>query len=99
VLVAQGQLAQALAAFEQSRDIRLRLAEQDPGNAVWQTDVAVSCWKLADLLRQTGDDKRAAELLREGLAVLHPLAAENRLTAQQQSWPRIFERTLAELKN
>jgi hypothetical protein len=41
--------AGALAAYEESLAITRRLAERDPGNAIWQRDVAVGLNKLGDV--------------------------------------------------
>ena len=53
VLVAQGNLPEALKAFRHSHDIFNRLAKADPGNAGWQGDLIVSYAKLAGI-DQTG---------------------------------------------
>ena len=47
--VAQGDLAGALAAYEESLAIRRDLAAADPGNAGWQRDLSVSLNKLGDV--------------------------------------------------
>jgi hypothetical protein len=52
VLVAQGNLAEALKSFRDRLAIRDRLAKAAPGNAGWQFDLVVSNWKLA----ANGDD-------------------------------------------
>lgn len=43
---AQGDLPGALKAYKRSLEIREALADQHPGNAVWQRDVWVSLWRL-----------------------------------------------------
>jgi hypothetical protein len=48
VLVAQGNLPEALKSFRDGLAIRDRLAKADPGNAGWQRDLIVSCVKLAE---------------------------------------------------
>jgi Flp pilus assembly protein TadD len=53
VLVAQGNLPEALKAFRDSHNIFNRLAQADPGNAGWQGDLIVSYVKLAGI-DQTG---------------------------------------------
>jgi hypothetical protein len=53
VLVAQGNLPEALKSFRDGLAIRDRLAQADPGNAGWQRDLIVSCVKLAGI-DQTG---------------------------------------------
>jgi hypothetical protein len=49
VLVAQGDLAGALAAYRESLEVMRRLAALDPTNAVWQKDVAYSRSPVARL--------------------------------------------------
>jgi hypothetical protein len=47
VLVAQGNLPEALKSFRDSLAVMDRLAKAAPGNAVWQRDFIVSCVRLA----------------------------------------------------
>ena len=42
MLVAQGNLAEALKSYQDSLAIADRLAKADPGNAGWQRDLSVS---------------------------------------------------------
>jgi tetratricopeptide (TPR) repeat protein len=49
VLVAQGNLPEALKSFGDGLAIRDRLAKADPGNAGWRRDLIVSCVKLASI--------------------------------------------------
>lgn len=49
VMQTQGQLAAALAAFQECLAISRRLAELDPGNADWQQDLAMACIQMARL--------------------------------------------------
>src|SRR5260370_30587259 len=78
VLVAQGNLPEALKTFRDELGIAERLAQSDPGNAGWQFDLVVSHWKLA----ANGDDapRRFAFIV----ATLRKLKAENRLTPAQE---------------
>jgi tetratricopeptide (TPR) repeat protein len=95
ILAAQGEGAAALTAYRASLAIAERLAQQDPNNAEWQTDVVVSCWKLAQSIAEIAEDeidKRA--LLERGLAILHRLHDESRLTRTQEDWIIQFERAL-----
>ena len=41
--------AGALAAYEESLAITRHLAETDPGNAIWQRDIAVGLNKIGDV--------------------------------------------------
>ncbi len=59
VLVAQGQLEQALTAYTASRTIRERLAEQDPHNAEWQRDLSISHNRVGDVLVAQGQLEQA----------------------------------------
>ena len=55
VLVAQGNLPEALKSFRDGLAIRDRLASADPGNAGWQRDLSVSYNKVGDVLEAQGD--------------------------------------------
>jgi hypothetical protein len=92
---AQGDLAGALAAFEQGLAIRERLAEADPSNAQWQTDVVVSLWKLAG--DGLAEPAAARDYLRRVLAILEGLAAAGRLHGAQQEWPALIGQRLEAL--
>ena len=70
VRVAQGDLAGALAAYEESLGIRRDLAARDKGNAGWARDVWVSCWKLA-----TTDTANAAAHWAEVVTRMEDMAA------------------------
>ena len=50
VLVVQGNLQEALDAYQQSLKIAKPLAEQDPSNAEWQRNLSVSYEKVGDVL-------------------------------------------------
>ncbi len=54
VLVAQGNLDEALARYRDGLAIRERLAAADPGNTEWQRDLSVSFNKIGDVLRAQG---------------------------------------------
>ena len=55
MLVAQGNLPEALKSYQDSLDIRDRLARADPGNAGWQRDLSVSYKKVGDVLVAQGN--------------------------------------------
>ena len=65
-----------------------KLTAHDPANAQWKTDLVISFWKLASILEQQGTpQKREANVnYQRALEILRPLAAENRLTAEQKTW-------------
>jgi tetratricopeptide (TPR) repeat protein len=74
VLSAQGDLAGALAAYQESLAVSQRLAESDPSNADWQRDLSVSQSKVGDVLLDQGDLAGALASYRETLAVRRRLA-------------------------
>ena len=55
VLVAQGNLPEALKSFRDGLAIADRLAQADPGNALWQRDLSVSYNKIGDVLVAQGN--------------------------------------------
>ena len=55
VLVAQGNLPEALKSFQASLAIGDRLANADQGNAGWQRDLSVSYNKVGDVLVAQGN--------------------------------------------
>ncbi len=74
VLVAQGNLAQALESYRASLAIFERLAGADPGNAGWQRDLSVSHDKIGDVLVAQGNLAQALESYRASLAITERLA-------------------------
>ena len=63
VLTAQGNLPGAFDAYQASLAIRERLAAQDPQNAGWQRDLAVSFSMLYHSNHAAGNDEEAARAL------------------------------------
>ena len=74
VLVAQGNLAEALKAYQDSLAIRDRLAKADPGNAGWQRDLSVSYDKIGDVLVAQGNLAEALKSYQDSLAITDRLA-------------------------
>ncbi len=74
VLVAQGNLPEALKSFRDSLAIRDRLAKADPGNAGWQRDLSVSYDKIGDVLVAQGNLPEALKSFRDSLAIADRLA-------------------------
>jgi tetratricopeptide (TPR) repeat protein len=74
VLVAQGNLAEALKSFRDGHVIRERLAQSDPGNAGWQGDLSVSYNKIGDVLVAQGNLAEALKSFRDGLAIRERLS-------------------------
>ena len=70
VLVAQGNLPEALKSFRDGLAIRDRLAKADPGNAGWQRDLSVSYNKIGDVLVAQGNLPEALKAFRDCLPSL-----------------------------
>ena len=74
VLVAQGNLPEALKSYRDSLAIADRLAKSDPGNAGWQRDLSVSFEKVGDVLVAQGNLPDALKSYRDSLAIADRLA-------------------------
>jgi tetratricopeptide (TPR) repeat protein len=77
VLQAQGQLAAAQAAYAEYVAISQQLAEQDPGNADWQRDLAVAHSRVGDVLQAQGQLAAAQAAYAEDLAISRRLAEQD----------------------
>jgi len=69
VLVAQGNLPEALKSYRDGLAIADRLAKADPGNAGGQRDLSVSYNKMGDVLVDQGNLPEALKSFRDGLAM------------------------------
>ena len=74
MLVAQGNLPEALKSYRDSLAIADRLAKSDPGNAGWQRDLSVSYNKIGDVLVAQGNLPAALKSYRDALAIFDRLA-------------------------
>ena len=74
VLVAQGNLPEALKSYRDGLAIAERLAKADPGNAGWQRDLSVSYDRIGDVLVAQGNLPEALKSYRDGLAIAERLA-------------------------
>jgi tetratricopeptide (TPR) repeat protein len=74
VLVAQGNLPEALKSFRDGLSIADRLAKSDPGNAGWQRDLSVSYIMIGDVLVAQGNLPEALKSFRDGLSIADRLA-------------------------
>ena len=72
--MAQGNLAEALKAYQDSLAIADRLAKADPGNAGWQRDLSVSYDKVGDVLVAQGNLAEALKSYQDSLAISERLA-------------------------
>jgi tetratricopeptide (TPR) repeat protein len=74
VLLAQGNLTDALKSYRDDLAIRERLAKADPTNAGWQRDLSISYNKVGDVLLAQGNLTDALKSYRDDLAVREQLA-------------------------
>ena len=74
VLVAQGNLPEALKTYRDALAITDRLAKSDPGNAGWQRDLSVSYNKIGDVLVAQGNLPEALKPTATALAIADRLA-------------------------
>jgi hypothetical protein len=98
VLLAQGQLADALSAYRRKHQAISALVEQNPGNAEWQRYLIVSHVKLAEIAQR--DERTAAEVHRhyvKALAIARDLQVSNRLAPTDGSIIAELEVRLARL--
>ena len=75
MLVAQGNLPEALKSFQASLAIRDRLAKADPNNAGWQRDLAVSNERLGDMLARDGKTSEAIAAFQRALGIYGDLVS------------------------
>ena len=85
VLMDQGDLAGALAAYRESLEVWRRLAESDPSNAVWQRGLSYSLTRMAQLHERQGDRDEALRFALESLGIDERLAA---LDCSSATWQR-----------
>ena len=84
VLLAQGDLAGALARYEEGLEIKRSLAGADPSHAARQRDVSVSLERTGDVLLAQGDLTSALAAHEEGLAIRRRLARADPSHAERQ---------------
>jgi hypothetical protein len=97
VLVAQGNLPEALKAYRDSLAIAERLARADPGNAGWQRDLSVSYAKLGVVFQKSRDKANALSALTKGQAII---ARMTQVSPDNFQWKRDlawFDKQIAEL--
>ena len=96
----RGNLDSALTSYQSALAIRAQLATRDAANTQWQTDLVVSLYKIATVLEKQSSPqkKEAATKYQRILDILRPLAAANRLAANQQDWIADVEKHLEALK-
>jgi tetratricopeptide (TPR) repeat protein len=77
-----GDHAGARAHFERTREAMERLVARDPTNVAWRQDLAGSCFNCCQAAADGGDPEGARARLEACVAILLPLATEERLDAQ-----------------
>ena len=90
VLMAQGNLAEALKSYQDSLAISDRLAKADPSNAVWQRDLSVSYEKVGDVLVAQGNLAAALKSYQDSLAIGDRLAKAEPGNAELAARPLSF---------
>jgi len=98
VLVAQGNLPEALKSFRDSLAIRDRLAKADPDNAGWQRDLALSHGRVTTVLARQGERAKALEGFQAGRAIIARLkerSPDNATLPKDLAW---LEAQIAELE-
>lgn len=93
----QGDLGGALKSYKAGMEIARKLVEREPDNAEWQTNLAVSCWKLSQLDTPAQPKAERRALLERGLVVLEGLQQRGRLTPDKQEWPEVIRQALQKL--
>jgi hypothetical protein len=98
VLLAQGNLDEALARYEASLAIRGRLAALDRSNASWQHDLAASYAKVATTLERQGAVALALAELRAGRSIIAALVGIAPGQAEWQANLAWFDQQIARLE-
>ena len=78
--------------------IRQKLAASDASNSEWQSDVAISAWKIGTLKGSPQSKAEQRAVLMQGLKVLDGLAQRHVLAPTQQRWPEMFRKAIAALQ-
>ena len=94
VLLAQGDLSGALAAYRESMEVSRRLSESDPSNAGWQRDLSVSQDRIGDVLFAQGDLSGALAVYRESMEVRRRLSESD---PSHAGWQRDLSYSLIRL--
>jgi len=84
VLLAQGNLTDALKSYRDDLAVREQLAKADPANAGWQRDLSMSYNKVGDVLAAQGNLADALKSYRGDLAVRKQLAKADPTSAGWQ---------------
>ena len=96
VLLAEGNLDNALKSYRVALAIRERLTAADPGNTQWQRDLSISYNKVADVLTTQGRLDDALKAYQSALAIRVRLVAADRSNTQ---WQRDFLTSVGRINN
>jgi tetratricopeptide (TPR) repeat protein len=96
IRAAPGDLAQALAVYEESKLIRKRLAVTDPNNADWQRYLAASLEKIGDIKAVQGNLAGALAAYKEGKQIFERLTTRDPNNA---NWRRDLAVSLNQIGN
>ena len=84
MLRTQGDLAGALKSYRDDLAIAEKLVKQDPSNANWQRELAISDERVGDVLRTQGDLAGALKSYRDDLAIAEKLVKQDPSNATWQ---------------
>ena len=84
VLSSQGELDEALKAYQQTLEIFKKLAEQEPINASWQSELSKSYERMGNVLHDQGDLAGALNSYRQSLTIREQLAEQDQSNSDWQ---------------
>jgi tetratricopeptide (TPR) repeat protein len=93
IVLATGDRAGALVAYEEELAIMRKLASADPGNAEWQISLFISLYDVGTM----SNPAMARKIMAEALFIAERLAQEDKIPANQKSWPQMIRNKLATL--
>ena len=98
VLMAQGNLAEALKSYRKGLAIIERLAKADPDNTGWQRDLVASYGRVGSVLAQQGEKILARDTLYRGRAIVAQLKDRFADDAQLPKRLTAFDAEIAKLE-
>lgn len=96
----RGEYAAAMKNYREALATRERLTQRDQTNAIWQGDLAVTCWRTGATMLKTEpkSNSEAIKLIERGRENLRDLKEHASLTSEQQSWLDGMEADLVKLR-
>ena len=97
---AQGDLAGALKSYRESLGIAEKLAKHDPGNAVWDGDLAQIYWRTGSVWAEVEPKSKnqARAMVERGRDIFRQLKERMGLTAVHQEWLDSIEADLRKMQ-